>query len=59
MTVAALEVAALCGAGPRMDSEIDVAAEHLEALRRRVGPRRGRATAWPSASRCACTAASR
>jgi len=32
MTVAALEVAALCGAGPRMGSEIDVAAEHLEQL---------------------------
>ena len=32
MTVAALEVAALCGAGPRMASEIDVAAAHLEHL---------------------------
>ena len=32
MTVAALEVAGLCGAGPRMGSEIDVAADHLEAL---------------------------
>ena len=31
-TVAALEVAGLCGAGPRMGSEIDVAADHLEAL---------------------------
>src|SRR5213595_514019 len=31
MFVAALEVAALCGAGPRMNSEIDVAAEHLES----------------------------
>jgi glucose/mannose-6-phosphate isomerase len=30
MFVAALEVAALCGAGPRMNSEIDVAAEALE-----------------------------
>ena len=33
-TVAALEVAAACGAGPRMGSEIDVAAEHVvHALR--------------------------
>ena len=30
MTVAALEVAALCGVGPRMNSAIDVAADHLE-----------------------------
>jgi glucose/mannose-6-phosphate isomerase len=30
MFVAVMEVAALCGAGPRMKSEIDVAAEHLE-----------------------------
>jgi glucose/mannose-6-phosphate isomerase len=32
MTVAALEVAWLCGAGPRMGAEIDVAANHLEQL---------------------------
>jgi glucose/mannose-6-phosphate isomerase len=32
MTVAALEVAGLCGAGPRIGSEIDVAADHLEHL---------------------------
>jgi glucose/mannose-6-phosphate isomerase len=32
MTVAALEVAALCGVGPRMTSELDVAADHLEEL---------------------------
>jgi glucose/mannose-6-phosphate isomerase len=32
MTVAALEVAGLCGAGPRVGSEIDVAADHLEQL---------------------------
>ncbi|CAN5176568.1 bifunctional phosphoglucose/phosphomannose isomerase [soil metagenome] len=32
MTVAALEVARLCGAGPRMGAEIDVAADHLEQL---------------------------
>jgi glucose/mannose-6-phosphate isomerase len=38
VTVAALEVAAACGAGPRMGSEIDVAAEHLEALVEEWGP---------------------
>jgi glucose/mannose-6-phosphate isomerase len=38
MTVAALEVAAACGAGPRMASEIDVAAAHLEALCAEWGP---------------------
>ncbi|HEX2084965.1 MAG TPA: bifunctional phosphoglucose/phosphomannose isomerase [Solirubrobacteraceae bacterium] len=38
MTVAALEVAALCGCGPRMASEIDVAASHAEALAREWGP---------------------
>ncbi len=32
LTVAALEVARLCGAGPRMGAEIDVAADHLEQL---------------------------
>ena len=32
MRVAALEVARLCGAGPRIGSEIDVAAHHLEQL---------------------------
>jgi glucose/mannose-6-phosphate isomerase len=32
MTVAALEVAGLCGAAPRVGSEIDVAADHLEQL---------------------------
>jgi glucose/mannose-6-phosphate isomerase len=32
MTVAALEIAWLCGAGPRMGAEIDVAADHLEEL---------------------------
>ena len=32
MTVAALEVAALCGAAPRVHSEIDVAAAHAEQL---------------------------
>ena len=36
--VAALEVAALCGVGPRMTSEIDVAAEHLEELVSSWGP---------------------
>ena len=38
MTVAALEVAAACGAGPRMGSEIDVAADHLEQLVLEWGP---------------------
>ncbi len=38
MTVAALEVAALCGAGPRLTSEIDVAASHLESLVAEWGP---------------------
>ena len=32
LTVAALEVARLCGAGPRMGAEIDVAANHLDRL---------------------------
>ncbi len=38
MTVAALEVAALCGAGPRLTSEIDVAASHTEQLASEWGP---------------------
>ena len=38
MTVAALEVAAACGAGPRLASEIDVAAAHLEQLCAEWGP---------------------
>ena len=38
MMVAALEVAALCGAGPRMTSEIDVAAHHVERLVEEWGP---------------------
>jgi glucose/mannose-6-phosphate isomerase len=38
MTVAALEVAAACGVGPGMNSEIDVAAEHLEQLVVEWGP---------------------
>ena len=38
MTVASLEVAALCGCGPRMASEIDVAASHVEALAAEWGP---------------------
>lgn len=38
MTVAALEVAALCGAGPRMASDIDVAAAHLDTLCGEWGP---------------------
>jgi glucose/mannose-6-phosphate isomerase len=38
MTVVALEVAGLCGAGPRMASDVDVAADHLEALVVEWGP---------------------
>jgi glucose/mannose-6-phosphate isomerase len=38
MIVASLEVAALCGAGPRLTSEIDVAASHLEQLVTEWGP---------------------
>lgn len=38
MIVAALEVAALCGAGPRLTSEIDVAASHIEHLVAEWGP---------------------
>jgi glucose/mannose-6-phosphate isomerase len=38
MTVAALEVAALCGAGPSVRSEVDVAAAHAEQLAEEWGP---------------------
>jgi glucose/mannose-6-phosphate isomerase len=38
MTVAALEVAALCGAGDSVRAEIDVAGEHAEALVAEWGP---------------------
>ena len=38
MTVAALEVAGACGTGPRMGSEIDVAAAHLDQLCAEWGP---------------------
>lgn len=38
MTVAALEVAALSGVGPRLTSEIDVAASHTEQLVAEWGP---------------------
>ena len=38
MIVAALETAAACGAGPRLTSELDVAAEHLEELVSEWGP---------------------
>jgi len=37
-TVAALEVAALCGAGPRVGTDIDVAASHAEQLVAEWGP---------------------
>ena len=40
-TVAALEVASLCGAAPRMTTEIDVAADHLEQLVQAWGPDAG------------------
>jgi glucose/mannose-6-phosphate isomerase len=38
LTVATLEVAALCGVGARMTSEVDVAASHTEALSAEWGP---------------------
>ncbi len=38
MLISALEVAALCGAGPRLAAEIDVTASHLEQLVARWGP---------------------
>jgi glucose/mannose-6-phosphate isomerase len=38
VVVAALEVAAQCEAGPRLTSEVDVAAEHLEELVTAWGP---------------------
>jgi glucose/mannose-6-phosphate isomerase len=38
MTVGALEVAALCGVGPELRSEVDVAAAQMEALTERWGP---------------------
>jgi glucose/mannose-6-phosphate isomerase len=38
LIVAALEVAAQCGAGPRLTSEIDVAASHIEQLVAEWGP---------------------
>src|ERR1700758_5493367 len=41
MTVTALEVAALCGVGPRLTAEIDVAASHTEQLVAEWGPDAG------------------
>lgn len=38
MTVASLQVASLCGVGPGMSSELDVAADHLEELVIEWGP---------------------
>src|SRR6266550_8797790 len=38
MIVASLEVAALCGVGPRLTSEVDVAASHTEHLVAEWGP---------------------
>jgi len=40
-TVAALEMAAVCGAGPSLHSEIDVAAAHAEQLAAEWGPDAG------------------
>jgi glucose/mannose-6-phosphate isomerase len=40
-TVAALEMAAVCGAGPSLHSEIDVAAAHAEQLASEWGPEAG------------------
>ena len=39
--ISALEVAALCGAGPRLAAEVDVTASHLEALVAEWGPDAG------------------
>jgi glucose/mannose-6-phosphate isomerase len=39
--ISALEVAALCGAGPRLAAEVDVTASHLEALVAEWGPEAG------------------
>ena len=47
MTVAALEVAALCGVGPRMTSEVDVAAVAPRVARRASGARTAPTTRWP------------
>jgi glucose/mannose-6-phosphate isomerase len=41
LLVSALEVAALCGCGPRLTTEIDVAAAHLEELVAAWGPAAG------------------
>jgi glucose/mannose-6-phosphate isomerase len=38
ITVAVLQIAALCGVGPGMNSELDVAADHLEELVNEWGP---------------------
>ncbi|WP_027006531.1 bifunctional phosphoglucose/phosphomannose isomerase [Conexibacter woesei] len=51
MAVAALEVAARCGCGPRMNSDIDVAAEHLEELVVEWGPEAAEDTVAKSLAR--------
>ncbi|WP_445151826.1 bifunctional phosphoglucose/phosphomannose isomerase [Baekduia sp. Peel2402] len=51
ITVAALEVAARCGVGPRMASDIDVAAEHLEDLVVEWGPESGEDSAAKALAR--------
>ena len=59
MTVAALEVAALCGAGPRLTSEIDVAASHTEQLVAEWGPDAPEDSTGQGGSPAACRARSR
>jgi glucose/mannose-6-phosphate isomerase len=51
MLVAALEVAALCGAGPRLAAEIDVAAAHLGGLVEEWGPGAGEESTAKSLAR--------
>ena len=41
LLVSSLEVAALCGAGPRLAAEVDVTASHLEQLISEWGPDAG------------------
>ena len=56
LLVSALEVAALCGCGPRLTAEIDVTAAHLAELVDAVGARGAPRTARPRRSRARCTA---
>ena len=59
ITVAALEVAARCGAGPRCASDIDVAAEHLEELVVEWGPEAAEDSEAKALARGAASARSR